>query len=242
MQTSYIGGCNYFLTFIDEYSRKTWVYFLKHKFDAFNYQQFKALVENQSGHRIKILRTYKGGEYVSNEFLNFCKAHCLQNKFTTWYTPQHNGIVERNNRTIMEMAHNMLAAKHLPNEYWGEAITTATYIMNRCPTKSVKNKVPQEAQMGMNHSVSHLKFFGCVAYAHMPDELRKKLDKKGQKCIFVGYSKDTKSYQLYDPVTRKLIISRDIHFVENESWDGTIDKNVKIVSNVEHVDMTEEVV
>ena len=93
----------------------------------------------------------------------------------------------------------MLAAKHFPNEYWGEAVATAVYIMNRCPTKSVKNKVPQEAWTGMNHSVSHLKVFGCVAYAHIPDELRRKLDKKGQKCIFVGYSEDTKAYKLYDP-------------------------------------------
>ena len=69
MQTSSIGGCKFFLTFIDDYSRKTWVYLLKHKSDAFSYfQQFKALVENQSGHRIKILRTDIGGEYVSNEF------------------------------------------------------------------------------------------------------------------------------------------------------------------------------
>ena len=142
----------------------------------------------------------------------------------------------------MEMAHNMLAAKHFPNEYWGEAVTTVVYIMNRCPTKSVKKKVPQESWIGMNHSVSHLKVFCCVAYAHIPDELRRKLDKKGQKCIFVGYSEDTKSYKLYDPVTKKVIINRDVQFVENESWDGTVDINVKIVSNVDNDDMEEEVV
>ena len=81
----------------------------------------------------------------------------------------------------------------------------------------MKNKVPQEEWIGMNHSFSHLNFFGCVAYAHVPDELRGKLEKKGQKYIFVGYSKDTKSYKLYDPVTRKVIISGDVQFVENKS-------------------------
>ena len=106
------------------------------------FQQFKALVENQSGHRINILRTDRGGEYVSNEFLNFCKTQGIQKQFTTWYTPQRNGIAERKNKTIMEMARNMLATKHLRNEYWGEAVATAVYIMNRCPIKSVKNKVP----------------------------------------------------------------------------------------------------
>ena len=90
----------------------------------------------------------------------------------------------------------------------------------------------------MNHSVSHLKVSGCVAYAHVLDELRRKLDKKGHKYIFVGYSENTKAYKLYDPVTRKVIISRDVQFVENESWDGT----VNIVLNVDNDDMEEEVV
>ena len=80
----------------------------------------------------------------------------------------------------------------------------------------MKNKAPQEAWTGMNHSVSHLKFFGCVTYAHVPNELRKKLDKKGQKCIFFGYSEDTKAYKMHHPVTRKLIIRHDVQFVENE--------------------------
>ena len=96
--------------------------------------------------------------------------------------------------------------------------------------------------VGMNHDVSHLIFFGCVAYAHVLDELRKKLDKKGHKCIFFGYSEDTKAYNLYDPVTRKVIISRDVQFVKNESWDGNVDINVNIVSNVDNDDMEEEVV
>ena len=105
MQTTSIGGCKYFLTFIDDYSRKTWVYFLKHKSDAFScFQQFKALVEKQSGYRINIQKTDRGGEYVSNEFLNLCKMHGIQKQFTARYTPQPNSVTERKNITIMEMA------------------------------------------------------------------------------------------------------------------------------------------
>ena len=88
--------------------------------------------------------------------------------------------------------------------------------MNRCLTNIVKNKVPKEAWTSMNHN-SQLKVFGCVAYAQVPDELRRKLYKKGQKCIFVSYSEDTKAYKLYDPVTKKVITSRDVQFVENKS-------------------------
>ena len=107
----------------------------------------------------------------------------------------------------MDMVRNMMEAKHLPNEYWAEVVATTVYIMNQCPTKCVKYKFLQEAWTSINHSVTHLKAIGCVAYAHVRDELRKNLDNKGHKCIFVGYSKDTKSYKLYDPVARKVIIS-----------------------------------
>ena len=70
------------------------------------------------------------------------------------------------------MTHNMLETNHFPNEHWVEAVATAIYITNQRPTKSMKNKVPQEAWTFMNHSVSHFKFFGCVAYSHVQDEMR----------------------------------------------------------------------
>ena len=94
----------------------------------------------------------------------------------------------------------------------------------------------------MNHSVSHLKFFGCVTYAHVLDEMIKKLDKKGHKCIFVGYFENKKAYKLYDPIVRKVIISHDVQFLENESWDGIIKKHVSIVLIVKHDYMREKVV
>jgi len=128
---------------------------------------------------MKVIRTDKGGEYVSREFHNFCKIHGIYKQFTMRYTPQQNDVVERKNITIMEMGHNMLAAKHFSNEYWDEAVANEVYIMNRCPTKNVKNRVPQEAWTSMKHNVAHLKVFGCVAYAHVPYEMRKKLDNKG---------------------------------------------------------------
>ena len=94
----------------------------------------------------------------------------------------------------------------------------------------------------MKHNVVHLKVFGCVTYAHVPDELRKKLDNKGHKCIFVGYSEDTKAYKLYDLIARRVIISCDVQFVENEAWDGSITKILKIIDVIEHDDIEDEVV
>jgi hypothetical protein len=242
MQTPSIGGSTYFLKCIDDFSRKTWIYFLKHKHDAFGcFQQFKSLVEKQSGYYIKVLRTDRGGKYVSRYFQNFCKVHGIYRQFIVWYTPQQNGVTERKNQTIMEMAHNMLVAKHFSNAYWVEVVETAIYIMNICPTKSVRNKVPRESWICMKHNVVHLNIFGCVAYTYVPNELRNKLDKKGHKCIFVEYSEDTKAYKLYDPIARKVIISRNVQFVENEAWDGSIERIVKIIDVIEHDDIEVEV-
>jgi hypothetical protein len=94
------------------------------------------------------------------------------------YTPQQNGVAERKNYTITEMARSMLATKHFSNKCWAEVVANAVYIMSKCPTKSVKNIVPQESWIGMKHNVAHLNFFGYVAYAYVPDEFRKKKDKK----------------------------------------------------------------
>ena len=114
-------------------------------------------------------------------------------KFTTIYTPQQNGIVERKNRTIMEMTRSMMKVKHLPNEYWVEFVACAVYILNRSSTKSVKDKVPQKAWSNKKNNVSHLRVFGCTMYAHVPNENMKKLDNKGERYIFVGYIEQSKA-------------------------------------------------
>ena len=119
----------------------------------------------------------------------------------------------------MDMVRSMLHCKKLPKSFWAEAVACAVYILNRCPIKSVRDKTPQEAWSGKKPNLSHLKVFGCIAYAHVPDQLRKKLDDKAEKCIFVGYSEETKAYKLYNPETQKVIISRDVTFDEDEAWD-----------------------
>ncbi|KAF8409152.1 hypothetical protein HHK36_005225 [Tetracentron sinense] len=98
-----------------------------------------------------------------------------------------------------------------------------------CPTKSVKNQTPQEAWSGYKPSVSHLKIFGCIAYAQVPEAKRKKLDDRDEKCIFIGYSEKSKAYKLYNPLTNKVVVSRDVIFSEEETWNW--DKEEKIKEN-----------
>lgn len=148
-------------------------------------------------------------------------------------------MAERKNRTIMEMARNMLKGNHLPNDYWAEAVACAAYILNRCPTKSVQKIVPEEAWNGRKQNVTHMRVFGYVAYAHVPDELRENLDRKGEKCIFVGYTDESKAYKLYNPLTKKVIIGKDVQFIEEEAWDGSLEKTVNVKECIPHDDREE---
>jgi len=102
------------------------------------------------------------------------------------------------------------------------------------------NRVPEEAWSGTKQGVTHMKVFGCVAYAHILDQLRKKLDNKGEKCIFIGFSEESKAYRLYKPSTKKLIVSRDVQFIEEEAWDGSIEKIVNVKNSMFYDEDDEE--
>ncbi|KAK2402146.1 putative mitochondrial protein [Trifolium repens] len=213
------SGNKYFLTFVDEFSRMTWLYHIKVKSEAFDvFKKFKALVEKQSGKSIKVLRTDGGGEYTSTEFENYCKEKGIIHEVTAPYTPQHNGLAERRNRSILNMARSMVKQKQLPKRFWGEAVSTAVYILNRSPTKRLVDKVPEEVWSKVKPSVSHLKVFGSLCYKHIPDVKRKKLDDKSEAMILVGYHR-TGAYRLYNPITDKVEISRDVKVIENDNWD-----------------------
>jgi hypothetical protein len=140
---------------------------------------------------------------------------------TTRYTPQHNGVAERKNQTIMNMERTLLKEKTLSNIFWAEAIACSLYLLNRSPTTKLNMKVPQEAWSGTNLNVSHLRTFGCITYTHKPSELRKKLNDKSEKCIFTGYSETSKACRLYNPITKKLILNRDVRFLENQFWNDS---------------------
>ena len=115
----------------------------------------------------------------------------------------------------------MLKAKSLPKTFWVETVTCAVFLLNWCLTKAVSRRIPNESWSDHKSEVSFLQIFGCIAYSHIPREKRKKIDDKNKKCIFIGYSDGTKGYKLYNPETRKLIMSRDVQFLENEIWTWT---------------------
>eukprot|EP00253_Pinus_taeda_P015642 PITA_15642 len=142
--TSYVGS-SYFVSFIDDFSRKVWVYMLKRNYDVFTvFKQFRALVENITSRTIKCLRTDNGGEFTSKEFDNYCKDAGIERHKTTIYTPQKNGVAERMNRTLLERARSMLSNANLQKELWTEAVATTCYVINRSPSTAIGCNIPQE--------------------------------------------------------------------------------------------------
>ncbi|KAJ0880785.1 putative RNA-directed DNA polymerase [Helianthus annuus] len=212
-------GKRYFISFIDDYSRKGWVYLLTQKSQAESFKAFKKLVETETGKVIKVLRTDRGGEYLSDAFTKFCLEHGIKRQLTTRFTPQQNGVAERKNRTVINMVVSMLAAKNMPRMFWAEATMWSFYVLNRCPTKALTDVTPQEAWSGIKTTVEHLRVWGCLAHVHVPKERRTKLDDKSFICVLTGISEELKAYRLIDPQTMKVFVSKDVIVEEHKSWN-----------------------
>lgn len=220
MEVKSLGGSSYFVTFIDDASKKVWAYGMKNKSDVFEiFKRFHAMVERQTGKLLKCLRSDNGGEYCSWEFKDYCSKHGIRHEKTVPYTPQHNGVAERMNCTILEKIRSMLSSAKLPKCYWGEAMSTACYLINRSPTYALDCETPEMVWSGKDASYSHLKVFGCKAFVHVPKEQRSKLDMKSIECIFLYYGDDEFGYKLWDPKNRKLIRSRDVVFREDQTLE-----------------------
>ena len=226
MKSESIGGARYFVTFIDDYSRFTVVKIMKTKSEVLeHFIAYLKWAENITNHRIKVFRSDNGGEYCSNDFNATLIQHGISRQLTPPYTPEHNGVAERANRTIVECARSMLHGANLDYSYWAEAVVTAVYLRNRSPSRSVQNVTPFEAWTNEKPSISHLKTFGCKCYAHIPKQIRTKLEPKAKECIFVGYPLESKAYRVYDPVDKRLFVSRDVTFLENQTSQSSASSN-----------------
>ena len=229
LPTSSITGNRYFITFIDDYTRFTVVYFLKSKAGAFNaFQTYKALAENQCQTKVTTIRTDNGGEYCSKEWINFCNTHGIRHEYSVSYNPQQNGVAERRNRTLLDACQSMLQVAGLQNEYWQEGVATSCYLRNRSPHKVLGSNTPYFLWFKRKPHVGHLRIFGVVAYSHIPSTIRKKLDSHSIKSLFVGYGdcNGIKGYKLYDPQNRKFFYSRSVTFDEDGLFQQASKRNL----------------
>lgn len=213
MKNESLGRSKYFVTFIDDCSRWCFVKMIRGKNEVLNaFKQFKALVENQIGRKIKCLQSDNGKEYINREFDDFLNKNGIQRRLTVTHTPEQNGVAERKNRTLVEMAKCLLIQSELSPSFWEEAINTANYIRNRCPTSSLGGKTPFERWTGKPPDVGYFQEFGCRVYSLIREPNKEKFGSRSRKGIFVGYAENSKAFRIWIPDEHRIDISRDVEF------------------------------
>jgi transposase InsO family protein len=224
IQEDSISGAVYILTFIDDASRKSDVYLLRNKSEVYEkFLQYKARAENETGKKIKVLRSDNGGEYMSKAMKNYFDEQGIKHEFTTIYTPQQNGVAERLNRTLLEKARCLLRARNVPLAFWGEAIKMANFLRNHLATKICEDKTPIEIWTGRKPSIAFIKTFGCKAFVHIPRPYWEgKLGPRAERGMFLGFDENRKAAIIWILDSCKIVTSRDVKYNEDEDgWKET---------------------
>ncbi|KAK8557934.1 hypothetical protein V6N12_010157 [Hibiscus sabdariffa] len=240
MNTQARGGFHYFITFTDDFSRYGYIYFMCHKSKVLEkFKEFRNEVQNQHGKSIKALRSDRGGEYLSHEFDELLKECGIVSLLTPPGTPQWNGVSKRINRTLLDMVRSMMSHSDLPISFWGHALETTAFTLNRVPSKSVQ-KTPHEMWTGKRPSMSFMKIWGYKAY--VKHQMSTKLEPKSHKCTFVGYPKETKGHYFYNHKENKLFVARTGVFLEKDFISSEEDhRNIELEEVQQQQDTEPEV-
>ncbi|CAI7750839.1 unnamed protein product, partial [Closterium sp. NIES-54] len=213
------AGAEYFLTIVDVYTRMTWVYVLSKKSDVAETVKtdWLPMVERQQDRLVKAIRTDRGGEFLSKEFSLWLKKNGIRHSLAMPYSPAMNGIAERANRTITETARGLLIEAGLPDYFWPDAVRSACVAKNRALTHVGADKwVPYVEWIGRKPKVDMLRVFGCMCMALVPKHLRhNKLGAKAIWAVHLGMAQNSKGWLLWEPFTKKFLVSRDCKFMEN---------------------------
>ncbi|WVZ51891.1 hypothetical protein U9M48_002991 [Paspalum notatum var. saurae] len=158
-----VSGKWYVLVVVDDFSQFSWVFFMEFKDETFGFVRDLRL-RNESHKAMRAIRSDNGGEFRNSRFENFCRDLGLEHQFSSPYTPPQNGVVERKNRTLVEMARTMLDEHRTPRCFWAEAVNTACYIANRIFLRAFLGKTSYELRFGRQPNVKHLRAFGCRCF------------------------------------------------------------------------------
>ncbi|CAI7753783.1 unnamed protein product, partial [Closterium sp. NIES-54] len=244
------AGAEYFLTIVDVYNRMTWVYVLCKKSDVAETVKtdWLPMVERQQDWLVKAIRTDRGGEFLSKEFSLWLKKNGIRHSLTMPYSPAMNGIAERANRTITKTARGLLIEAGLPEYFWPDAVRSACVAKNRALTHVGADKwVPYVEWIGRKPKVDMLRVFGCMCMALVPKHLRhNKLGAKAIWAVHLGMAQNSKGWLLWDPFTKKFLVSRDCKFMENlmyKDWKAENEAKIGMQfgevkgSGLEHVEL-----
>ena len=181
------------------------------------------MIKNQFGVGIKRIRSDNAKDYFNLVLNSFCQKEGIIHQSSCVNTPQQNGVAERKNGHLLDQTRALLFQNHVPKKFWGEALLTATYLINRLPSKILESKSPMEVlssfypQLDPTNKLQP-RIFGCVSFVHVHSNERGKLDPRAVKCVFLGYSITQKGYKCFHPPSKRFYVSRDVTFNEQESY------------------------
>jgi hypothetical protein len=214
-----VGGSRYFVIFVDDFSRYTWIYLMKNRSEVLTiYRDFAKMVQTQYSKAIKVFRSDNAREYRQTDFSTILKHYGTIFHTSCAGTSQQNGRAERKLRHILDTVRALTNAASTPASFWGEAALTAVYTINRCPSPVIQNTTPYERLFGTAPNYSLLKVFGCVCFVLLQPHERTKLQPRSQLCCFLGYGLEEKGYRCYDPVAKRLRVSRHVVFWEHKMF------------------------
>lgn len=210
-----LGGAKYFLLFKDDYTHYRTVYFLAHKSEvASKLDIFMKLIQNQFEKQVKFLKSDQGKEIKNSTTQTILEELGVFHSKSSTYTPQQNGRIEREMRTVVEAARSVIHAKGLNENLWAEAVNYAVFTLNQSGTSSCKGSIPAEMWFGRKMKIENLKIFGCKCYVFIQDRFRGKTEKKSKSGIFVGYDIDAASFRVQLDDDKQIVSSNDVIFDE----------------------------
>ncbi|KAL4560354.1 hypothetical protein LXL04_032504 [Taraxacum kok-saghyz] len=224
-----VSGARWFVTFIDDHTRVTWVFLMKDKSEVGPlFQQFHKMVQTQFSTKIRVLKSDNAKEYFHSELGNYLTQQGIVHITSCVNTPQQNGVAERKNRHLLEVTRSLLFSSSVPNYFWGEAVLTAAYLINRMPSRVIDFKTPHQTLRSFfphirTFSEVPLKIFGCTSFVHNHQPNHSKLDPRSVKCVLLGYSPNQCGYKCYSPSTKFFYHSMDVTFFEEEPYYSKTD-------------------
>lgn len=212
---SSFSGLRFYLLLVDDYSRFSWVYLLKHKSEVPTvFSHFKTHIENFLSKHIKVLRTDAGGEFISTKFRNFLAHNGIIHQVSYPYTSEQNGVTKRKHRHVIETSVAMLQTTSMPSTFWAKAVLTAISLINRLPTTVLQNSSLFYKLHEVTPDYNSLRVFGCASYPWLRPYASNKLEACSKLFVFIGYCSTSKGYRCYDRVTGKVYVSRHVLFRE----------------------------
>ncbi|KAJ9566813.1 hypothetical protein OSB04_002779 [Centaurea solstitialis] len=222
MRVQSINGRKYVLVIVDDFSRYTWVNFLRSKDGASDIIiSFIRNVQVRLQLPVQVIRTDNGTEFKNRKLDSFLDSVGITHTFSAARTPQQNGVVERKNRTLVEAARTMLTFSKLPLHFWAEAVASACFTQNRSLITKRFMKTPYELVYNRPPSIKFFRVFGCECYVKNDKDNLDKFSPKGDEGVFIGYAMDSPSYRVFNKKTRRVVESTNVDFEEGIEEDST---------------------